>query len=51
MTLEHEHHRGALRRAATFGDGCFLIGPNTAPYLSDPNEAARGCAGVGEVRP
>jgi dihydroorotase len=51
MTLEREHHRPVLRRVATSGDGCFLIGPDTAPHLSDAKKAARGCAGVGEVWP
>jgi dihydroorotase len=50
MTLGRERHRPALRRAATAGDRCFLIGPDTPPHLSDPIKAARGCAGIGEAK-
>jgi dihydroorotase len=50
MTLVREHHRPVLRRAATAGDRCFLIGPDTAPHLSDPGKAARGCAGIDGVK-
>jgi dihydroorotase len=43
---KREHHRLALRRAATSGDPCFFIGTDTAPHLSKLKEAACGCAGV-----
>jgi dihydroorotase len=43
---KREHHRLALRRAATSGDPCFFIGTDTAPHLSAAKEAACGCAGV-----
>jgi dihydroorotase len=43
---KREHHRIALRRAATSGDGCFFIGTDTAPHLAHLKEAACGCAGV-----
>ncbi|UPK00992.1 dihydroorotase [Bradyrhizobium sp. 170] len=43
---KREHHRLALRRAATSGDPCFFIGTDTAPHLSKAKEAACGCAGV-----
>jgi len=43
---KREHHRLALRRAATSGAGCFFIGTDTAPHLRAAKEAACGCAGV-----
>ena len=43
---KREHHRLALRRAATSGEPCFFIGTDTAPHLSGAKEAACGCAGV-----
>ena len=43
---KREHHRLALRRAATSGDACFFIGTDTAPHLAHLKEAACGCAGV-----
>jgi dihydroorotase len=43
---KREHHRLALRSAATSGDSCFFIGTDTAPHLSSLKEAACGCAGV-----
>ena len=43
---KREHHRLALRRAATSGDGCFFIGTDTAPHLAHTREASCGCAGV-----
>src|SRR5260370_13109173 len=35
---KREHHRLALRRAATSGDACFFIGTNTAPHLAHTKE-------------
>jgi len=43
---EREHHRQALRRAATSGEPCFFIGTDTAPHLASAKQAACGCAGV-----
>jgi len=43
---KREHHRLALRQAATSGEPCFFIGTDTAPHLSTAKEAACGCAGV-----
>jgi dihydroorotase len=43
---KREHHRLALRRAATSGDACFFIGTDTAPHLAHTKEAACGCAGI-----
>lgn len=50
MTLGRERHRPVLRRAATAGDRCFLIGPDTPPRPSGPIKAARGCARIGEAK-
>jgi dihydroorotase len=43
---KREHHRLALRRAATSGDACFFIGTDTAPHSARTKEASCGCAGV-----
>jgi dihydroorotase len=43
---KREHHRLALRRAATSGDSCFFIGTDTAPHTARTKEASCGCAGV-----
>lgn len=43
---KREHHRIALRCAATSGDPCFFIGTDTAPHVASAKEAACGCAGV-----
>lgn len=43
---KREHHRLALRQAATSGDACFFIGTDTAPHLAHTKEASCGCAGV-----
>jgi dihydroorotase len=43
---KREHHRLALRRAATSGDPCFFIGTDTAPHTARTKEASCGCAGV-----
>jgi dihydroorotase len=43
---KREHHRLALRRAATSGDACFFIGTDTAPHTARTKEASCGCAGV-----
>jgi dihydroorotase len=43
---KREHHRLALRKAATSGDRCFFIGTDSAPHMRGAKEAACGCAGV-----
>jgi dihydroorotase len=43
---KREHHRLALRRAATSGDPAFFIGTDTAPHSLRTKQAACGCAGV-----
>lgn len=43
---KREHHRLALRRAATSGEGCFFAGTDTAPHLKGAKESSCGCAGV-----
>jgi len=43
---KREHHRLALRRAATSGEPCFFAGTDTAPHPSRAKEAACGCAGI-----
>ena len=42
---KREHHRLALRRAATGGEGCFFLGTDSAPHTDDLKEHACGCAG------
>jgi dihydroorotase len=42
---KREHHRLALRRAATGGETCFFLGTDTAPHPAGAKEAACGCAG------
>jgi dihydroorotase len=42
---KREHHRLALRRAATGGEACFFLGTDTAPHTVGTKEAACGCAG------
>ena len=42
---KREHHRLALRRAATSGDSCFFLGTDTAPHPAGAKQAACGCAG------
>ncbi|MDR1827551.1 MAG: dihydroorotase [Methylobacteriaceae bacterium] len=43
---KREHHRLALRKAATSGETCFFIGTDTAPHLRTAKESACGSAGV-----
>ncbi|MDR0808214.1 MAG: dihydroorotase [Gemmobacter sp.] len=42
---KREHHRLALRRAATSGEGCFFLGTDSAPHVDALKEHACGCAG------
>jgi dihydroorotase len=43
---KREHHRRALRRAATSGDSKFFLGTDSAPHTIPAKEAACGCAGI-----
>jgi dihydroorotase len=43
---KREHHRLALRRAATSGEACFFIGTDTAPHRRTAKEAECCSAGV-----
>jgi len=43
---KREHHRIALRKAATSGDARFFLGTDSAPHTDPNKESACGCAGV-----
>jgi len=43
---KREHHRQALRRAATSGNPRFLLGTDSAPHVDPLKECACGCAGI-----
>jgi dihydroorotase len=43
---KREHHRLALRKAATSGSPKFFLGTDSAPHAVHAKEAASGCAGV-----
>jgi len=43
---KREHHRLALRKAATSGSAKFFLGTDSAPHAVHAKEAACGCAGV-----
>ena len=43
---KREHHRLALRKAATAGEACFFIGTDTAPHRRSAKEAECCSAGV-----
>ncbi len=43
---KREHHRIALRRAATSGQSCFFLGTDSAPHLRRFKESSCGCAGI-----
>lgn len=43
---KREHHRLALRLAATSGAPRFFLGTDTAPHPAHTKEAACGCAGI-----
>ncbi|HXP95454.1 MAG TPA: dihydroorotase [Telmatospirillum sp.] len=43
---KREHHRLALRKAATSGENCFFIGTDSAPHKRGAKETSCGCAGV-----
>ena len=44
--LKREHHRLALRKAATSGSPKFFLGTDSAPHAVAAKESASGCAGV-----
>lgn len=44
--VKREHHRLALRAAATSGSAKFFLGTDTAPHAKHLKEAACGCAGI-----
>jgi dihydroorotase len=43
---KREHHRLALRAAATSGDPRFFLGTDSAPHVDPLKECACGCAGI-----
>ncbi|NJR14134.1 MAG: dihydroorotase [Phyllobacteriaceae bacterium] len=43
---KREHHRLALRKAATSGDARFFLGTDSAPHVDPLKECGCGCAGV-----
>jgi dihydroorotase len=43
---KREHHRLALRKAATSGSGAFFLGTDSAPHAREVKESACGCAGI-----
>ena len=43
---KREHHRLALRRAATSGSAKFFLGTDSAPHLREAKESGCGCAGI-----
>ena len=42
---KREHHRLALREAATSGEACFFLGTDSAPHSDADKQSACGCAG------
>jgi len=42
---KREHHRLALREAATSGEARFFLGTDSAPHIDELKEHACGCAG------
>ena len=43
---KREHHRLALREAATSGKKCFFLGTDSAPHLRSSKESSCSCAGI-----
>jgi dihydroorotase len=43
---KREHHRLALRKAATSGDARFFLGTDSAPHVDPLKECGCGCAGI-----
>lgn len=48
---KREHHRLALRKAATSGDACFFLGTDTAPHFVHLKEAAQAAPASSTRRP
>jgi len=44
--VKREHHRLAVRRAATSGSPKFFLGTDSAPHGVEAKESACGCAGI-----
>lgn len=44
--VKREHHRLALRKAATSGNPKFFLGTDSAPHAVETKEASCGCAGI-----
>jgi dihydroorotase len=43
---KREHHKLALRKAATSGSSKFFLGTDSAPHARHAKESACGCAGI-----
>jgi len=43
---KREHHRLAVRKAATSGSAKFFLGTDSAPHARSAKESACGCAGI-----
>ena len=43
---KREHHRLAVRKAATSGSPKFFLGTDSAPHAREAKESACGCAGI-----
>lgn len=43
---KREHHRLAVRRAATSGEACFFLGTDSAPHLREAKQAECCSAGI-----
>jgi dihydroorotase len=43
---KREHHRQAIRRAATSGSPKYFLGTDSAPHAREAKESACGCAGI-----
>ena len=43
---KREHHRLALRKAATSGSARYFLGTDSAPHARSAKESACGCAGI-----
>src|SRR3546814_13550739 len=43
---KREHHRLAVRKAATSGSPKFFLGTDSAPHAVHTKEASCGCAGI-----
>jgi dihydroorotase len=43
---KREHHRQAIRKAATSGSAKYFLGTDSAPHTREAKESACGCAGI-----